>query len=116
MLSVERFENGAVTILRASGEIDETGIEALRRELSGCVADQCRNVVLNLSRVVFLSYMGAGVLVESLGQLRAGKGDLKLACMNMQSRRLLCMMGLGHIFECHDSEIAAVQGYQQEAA
>ncbi len=116
MLTLDRVECGAATVLRVQGEIDEDGINALRLGLMACIADRRYHVVLNLSGVVFLSYMGVGALVERLGQLRTFNGDLKLACLNLQGRRLLRMMGLGHVFDCYDSEASAVKQYQQEAA
>lgn len=116
MLKVERHETGSVTTLRASGEIDGEGANRLRDSIRACVADRQYRLVLDLSDVMFLSYMGAGVLVEGLGLVQTFHGDLKLASMNIQTRRLLSMMGLGHIFESYATEVAAIQGYQQEAA
>ncbi len=116
MLKIERLESGAVTIMRVRGEIDDAGVNELRLALMECITQRRHHVVLNLSGVVFLSYMGVGVLVERLGQLRAFHGDMKLSSLNIQGRRLLAMMGLSHVFDCYDSESAAVQGYKQEAA
>ncbi len=116
MLKVERLDSGTVTTLRAAGEIDGGGANKLRDAIKACVAEKRYRLVLDLSGVLFLSYMGAGVLVEGLGLTQTFHGDIKLASMNIQSRRLLSMMGLGHIFESYASELAAVQGYKQEAA
>lgn len=116
MLAIDRVEHGAVTVLHVQGEIDEEGIHTLRLGLMDCLARQRYQVVLNLSGVMFMSYMGVGVLVERLGQLRALNGDMKLACLNLQGCRLLRMMGLRHVFDCYDTEATAVQQYHQEAA
>jgi anti-anti-sigma factor len=116
MLTVERSEIGAVTALRAAGEIEDEGVRILRDAILRCVADKHCNLVLNMSKVVYLSYMGAGALVESLGLVKQHHGDIKLTGMNIQSRRLLTTMGLGRVFESYESEMVAVKGYQQEAA
>jgi len=116
MLKIERFEIGAVTVLRASGEIDDGSANTLRETVNNCLEDKRYQLALDLSRVVYMSCMGAGALVECLGALQKFNGDLKLASLNIQSRRLLTTMGLGHVFESFESEGSAVKGYQQEAA
>jgi anti-anti-sigma factor len=116
MLRIERVEIGSVTVLRGHGEIDDASANTLREVINNCMTDKRYQLALDLSKVVYMSYMGAGVLLECLGALQKFQGDLKLASMNIQSRRLLSTMGLGHVFESYESEVSAVKGYQQEAA
>lgn len=116
MLRIKRSEIGAVTVLKASGEIDDASANTLRETVNNCLDDKRYLLALDLSEVVYMSFMGAGALVECLGALQKSGGDLKLACLNIQSRRLLTTMGLGHVFESYESEVSAVKGYQQEAA
>lgn len=116
MLMVERIEQGKITILRLSGEVDDEGANVLRKAVLDCIQDQRYSLVLNFSSVLFVSYMGVGALLDYLGRLRSFKGDIKLACLNLQSRRMLNLMGLSHVFECFEVESLAVQGYQQVAA
>jgi anti-anti-sigma factor len=116
MLKIDRLEIGSVTVLRAEGEIDDASANTLREKVRNCMADKRYQIALDLSKVVYMSCMGAGALVECLGALQKCNGDMKLAGMNLQSRRLLSTMGLGHVFESYDSENSAVKGYQQEAA
>ncbi|HDP34560.1 MAG TPA: anti-sigma factor antagonist [Candidatus Hydrogenedentes bacterium] len=116
MLRVERLEIGAVTALRAAGEIDGEGANALRSAVETCVADGRYHLSLDMSKVEYLSCMGAGAMLECLSLLQRYHGDLKIAALNIQSRRLLSTMGLGHVFESYESETSAVNGYKQEAA
>ena len=116
MLTIERLEQGAVTVLRINGEVDDEGAPVLREAVISCLQDQRYRIVLNFSSVAFLSYMGVGALMEHLGRLRSLKGDIKLASMNLQARRLLGMMGLSHVLEVYEVESAAIQGYKQVAA
>lgn len=115
MLSIERLERGAVTIMRLDGDIDEEGMNKLRLSLMHCIQERRCNVVLNMCDVRFVSYMGIGVMVERLRQLRACKGDLKLAGVNIQTDRLLRMAGVSKIFEVYETESPAVQAYQAAA-
>ena len=116
MLRIERLENGSVTVLRAMGEIDDTSANRLREVVNNCIEDKRYQLALDLSKVVYMSCMGAAAMLECLGSVQKFRGDLKLASLNIQSRRLLSTMGLGHVFESYESEVSAVKGYQQEAA
>ncbi len=115
MIDVERLESGAVTVLRFEGEMDESGMNTVRMALMKCIQDQRYNVVLNLSAVTYVSYMGAGVLVERLTPFRAFGGDLKLVGLNLYLKRLLRMMGVKDVFDVFESEPQAIQTYRTAA-
>lgn len=115
MLNIDRLETGAVTVLRLDGDIDEEGMNELRLALMGCIQDHRYNVVVNMAEVKFVSYMGVGVLVERLRQLRAYNGDMRLTGVNLYTQRLFRMVGVGHVFDVSDSEQQAIQKYQKAA-
>ncbi len=115
-MNIERLDIGDVTVLRLRGDINEAGMGALRLALTE-IAEQGRwHLVLNMAGVGFVSYMGVGVLVERLGQFQAAKGDIKLSCLSVYLRRLLRMMSLSHVLDCHETEAQAVQGHSKQAA
>lgn len=114
-MKIDRLESGAVTVLRLDGDIDETGMNALRLALMGCIQDQRAQVVLNMTNVKFVSYMGVGVLVERLRQLRACGGNMKLVGVNLYTERLFRMVGVTRVFESFATEAQAIQTYQRAA-
>ena len=114
-MDIEREEMGTVTTLRLHGDIDEEGMEVLRMALWQCVEDRRCNVVVNLEDVRYISYMGVGVLVERLRQLRAYNGDLKLVSVNVYTDRLFRMIGVTKVFDQYKSEGLAVQQYLSAA-
>lgn len=115
MIDIEREEIGSVTTLRLHGDIDEDGMESLRMTLWQCVEDRRCNVVVNLEDVRYISYMGVGVLVERLRQLRAHNGDLKLVSVNLYTDRLFRMIGVTKVFDQYSTEAQAVQQYLSAA-
>ena len=115
MLTIDRAEMGEVTVLRLEGDIDEDGMNQLRIALMGCLQDRRYRVVANLSAVKFVSYMGVGVLVERLRQLRACRGDLKLVGVNLYTERLFRMVGVTKVFEHFETEAQAAQTYLEAA-
>ena len=115
MIKVERLETGRVTVLRFEGDMDEEGMSTVRLALLKCFQDQRYHVVLNLDAVAYVSYMGVGVLVERLRQVRACGGDLKLTGLNLYTRRLLRMVGVHKVFDVFESEPQAIQTYRTAA-
>jgi anti-anti-sigma factor len=116
MLTVEQRTKGAVTVLRAAGEIDQLEVYKIRDLVASSIGKQCFNLVLNLQHVALIEYASFGALLEMLGELQRYGGGLKLACANLHTRRMLRLMGLSRVLESFDSEGAAIQQYQKEAA
>ncbi len=115
MLHVDTVVSGPVTMLRLDGDIDEQGVAELRKALVDCLRVKRHNVVVNMTGVKFISYMGVGILVERLRQFRSGHGDMKLVGLNLYTQRLFRMIGVTSLFETYDSEAQAIQVYQQAA-
>lgn len=114
-MNIERLESGVATVLRLEGDIDEDGVNQLRLALMGCLQDRRYSLVVNMSEVKFVSYMGVGVLVERLRQLRAYNGDMKLVGVNLYTERLFRMVGVTKVFAMYDSEAKAIQAYREAA-
>ena len=114
-MKAERKDTGAVTVLRLQGDIDEMGVDALRTSLYECISDGRFKLVLNLSGIRFISYMGVGVLVERLRKVRALNGDLKLVGINLYTQRLFRMVGVSALFDAYDSETQAIGVYSEAA-
>lgn len=115
MVAVERVELGPVTVLRLEGDIDEEGVNVLRVALLACIKERRTRVVVNLGDVRYVSFMGLGVLVERLRQLRQQGGDLKLAHINLYTQRVIKMAGASSVFEAYETETQAVQGFREAA-
>lgn len=115
MLTIDRYEMGSVTILRLVGDIDEDGMNDLRLALMHCIQEERCNVVVNMTGVKFVSYMGVGVLVERLRQVRAYNGDLKLSNVNMYTQRLFRMSSVTKLFSMFASEPDAIQAFRAAA-
>ncbi len=115
MLKIESYEQKSCTVMRLDGDIDEDGMNVLRLSLMKCIQAQRCNVVVNLEAVRFVSYMGVGVLVERLRQLRACNGDLKLTGVNLYTERLFRMVGITNVFETYTTEAQALQAFAEAA-
>lgn len=115
MLNIEKEVRDDVTIIRVIGDVDEGGVKDLRIALVNCLRDNGYNVVVNLSGMKFISYMGVGVLVERLRQFRSYNGDMKLVGLNLYTQRLFRMTGVTNLFETFETEAQAM-GRKTKAA
>jgi anti-sigma B factor antagonist len=115
-MTVNRSDMDNVTVLRLEGDIDDTGVDSLRTALYGCAKQNRVKLVLNMTEIRFVSYMGVGVLVERLQSLRKAGGDIKLVGLNLYTERLFRMVGVSALFDVHEDEAQAIGLYQQQAA
>lgn len=114
-MHIERTDHGNVTVLRLEGNLDEGGIDAIRESLLECLSQGRFNLIINLHKVRFFSYMGVGILVERLRKCRSANGDLKLVGMNLCADRLFRMVGISSLFETYESEPQAIAVFQEAA-
>ena len=115
MLRIENRTEGDVAILCIHGDVDEDGIMDLRIALIDCIKQHQYKIVVDLTAMRFISYMGVGVLVERLRQLRAHRGDMKLVGMNVYTDRLFRMTGVTSLFDTYEGEAEAIQGFRKAA-
>ena len=114
-MQIERAEIGAITVLRLQGDLDENGVNALRDAFYECLRAGRFHLVLNMSEVRYISYLGVGVMVERLRKVRSFKGDLKLAGLNLHANRLFRMVGVSSLFETYENEAQALRVFQEAA-
>ncbi len=115
MLNIETRRADDITVVRVDGEVDEDGVRQLRIALVNCLRNNGYNVVVNLSGMKFISYMGVGVLVERLRQFRSYEGDMKLVGLNLYTQRLFRMTGVTSLFDVYESEADAIREYREAA-
>ncbi|MFO7775178.1 MAG: STAS domain-containing protein [Candidatus Hydrogenedentota bacterium] len=115
-MEINRSDMGNVTVLRLTGDmVDESAVDPLRCELLECWQHRRVQLVLNLSEVGVVSYMGLGVFVDWLRKIRASHGDMKLVGVNLYFERTMRMMGLTSLFETFDTEHTAVSFFHEAA-
>jgi anti-anti-sigma factor len=115
MMNIERIEMGLAVMLRLEGPIGEETANALRLALFTCIKDRRFNVVVNLSKVTDVSFLGLGILVERLRMLRKSGGDLKLVGVNQATHQMLRMSGIKTLFHVFETESQAVQAFREAA-
>jgi anti-sigma B factor antagonist len=102
-----------VTIVDVSGGITrDEGSEILRNTLKG-LAQQGRNVLLNLAGVTCVDSSGIGELVSAYTSLRNAGGQLKLLNLTREVHDLLQITKLCAVFDVEDDEASAIAAFDR---
>ena len=86
------------TVVRAAGELDVNTAPELREQLARLIAEDARQIVIDLTEVSFVDSTALSVLVSALKRLRQFDGDLELASPNPSVRRVFEITGLTRLF------------------
>jgi anti-sigma B factor antagonist len=111
-LEINRKEREGVTILDMKGRIT-VGPEAtaLREAVAAAVADNVRQLVLNLAQVDFIDSTGLGAVVMCSTTMRKAGGAVKLLNLSRRNIELLVMTKLATVFETFTDETDAVNSF-----
>ncbi|RKE17679.1 STAS domain-containing protein [Streptomyces sp. TLI_171] len=104
-LSVSYGERYGWTVVQVAGEVDISGVAALRERLQRLVTDGCQQMVVDISRVDFCDSTGFAVLVATRRMLYSRGGRLRLVLPGPEThtRKILQLFGIERIFDVHDS-------------
>lgn len=123
MLKVDESRHGAWTVLHVRGELDLVSSPVVRQHVHDAVAAARRDVVLDLSDVLFCDSSGVGVLIAARRLLRSCQGRLRLilpargAEDGSHVNRVLAALGVRRLFDVYaDTGSATDEGAQPLSA
>lgn len=106
----QRMVDG-VMLLDLDGQLAGAPARGLRETVHGLLARGERRFVVNLERVPYMDSTGLGELVLAHASVAREGGTLKLLHLTRRMRDLLVITKLLTVFDCHDSEWAAVTSF-----
>jgi anti-sigma B factor antagonist len=110
MVQVEITDRQQVTVLEAAGRIDGSNASELGQALTGVIGRGRAQLVLDLSKVDYMSSAGLRELVGALKKLQ-GSGDLRLAQPTERVLEVMEIAGLDTIFKIYPTLNAAVESF-----
>jgi anti-sigma B factor antagonist len=105
--SVEWPDRRTAVVIPA-GEIDLRRAADVRRELFGAVADGAEIVVVDLSTTTFIDSMTLGILLGAGRRLQRRGGELRIACVDPNIKRIFEITLLDRVFAIYPSLAAAL--------
>ena len=97
-----------MAIVVLAGELDLYNAEEVRAALDEAGGSSPRRVVIDMSDVEFIDSTALGVLLEARSKL--GDGKLRLASLQLGTRRTLQVSGLDRQLSVHDTVDDAFAG------
>jgi anti-sigma B factor antagonist len=92
-------------------QLDVTNAEDIRKELAPLLQD-CRKLVLDVSRVRFVDSRGCGVILSCLKQLVEKGGDLKLCGVTGAVRTIFELVRMHRVCQILPTREEAVRAFQ----
>jgi anti-sigma B factor antagonist len=115
-LSLRQRKVGDISVFTCTGRIIEGPESAQLGEQVGRLLPHEPFVVLDLAGVEFLDSAGLGMLVRTLGRVRAARGGLKLCALPPRVTEILRMTRLQAAFESYPTEADAIASFYEDTA
>lgn len=107
----EAAQNRGVSVLRVSGYVDTTTSPDLERRLQGLLREKRYHIVVDLTRVEYISSAGWGIFISEIREIREHGGDLKLAGMIPDVREVFDLLEFENILQSYPDADLAVASY-----
>jgi anti-sigma B factor antagonist len=111
MIATEEEVSGTLVIQIAGSALDAETSKHFRKEIKDKLQGR-RQVVLDLSELVFVDSSGLGVLIACLRQVSAAGGDLKLCGLSAQVRTLFELVRMHRLFSIFNSRDEAMRAFR----
>ncbi len=109
---IKESEEGEIRVVELNGELDSSSVPvfSLRfKEISEKHAS--KKYVLDMKGLEFISSAGWTAFLNECKQLRAAGGDLKIAAMQADAKRVYDLVGIDSVIENFETVKEAVKSY-----
>lgn len=105
---------GSVSIVSLGGRLDASACSELEQKLKALVEADEVCLVVSLEKLDYISSSGLRVLLASLKNVRKREGDIKLACMKPDIKKVFDIAGFSQLFPIYDLEDVATQAFNKK--
>ena len=90
-------ENGVDTV-EVSGSLDAHNFEQLEELFDACFDQGCYSLVIDISRLEYVSSAGVGVFIGAAGRAQANEGNVVVVAPREAVQEIFDLLGVTHIF------------------
>jgi anti-sigma B factor antagonist len=109
----EAAQSRGVSVLRVSGYVDTTTSPDLERRLQALLREKRFHIVVDLSKVEYISSAGWGIFISEIREIREQGGDLKLAGMLPDVREVFDLLEFENILQSYSDADQAIGSFGQ---
>ncbi len=107
-------QNGEIMVVELGGHVDQSNSYQLERLFDNIIESGCYRVIVDFSKVYYMSSAGWGVFVGEIKRFRDRGGDIKLANMNPDIYEVYQMLEFYHILDDYPSVEAAAASFKKD--
>ncbi len=108
-------DQGEITVLYLDGVVDTVSCVNLRSVLDGLVDRGAVKIVIDMSRVEYVSSSGWGVFASRIKDIRLRGGDLKIFGMDQEVDGIYSLLGFDSIMRSFGVLAEAIEDFKNEA-
>lgn len=113
-MKIKEKVEGTIAILTVSGNMmGGPDTVALHDKVKGLIADNMKNVVIDLKGVKWMNSSGLGVLMSCFGSLQQAGGTLKLASVAEKVQSIFMITKMIEFFETFENADRAVASFDK---
>lgn len=109
-------ELGNASIVDISGDLDAHTCSDLEKVIQDLINKQRLNIIVNFSKLNYISSAGLGVFMSFIDEVRSKGGDIKFANMSERIFEVFDLLGFPLLYEIYDDESKAVEKFQRTAS
>ncbi len=110
-MEITQRVEGGVSVIQPDGRIDTLAAEQLDQVLQTAVAEGHSSLVVDMSKVEYISSAGLRSLAAVLVMCRDEGGDMKLAALNERVTRVFKIIGFDLLMSVTDTPEAAIAAF-----
>jgi len=114
-MEIEKRQIEGIVVLNLFGDLMGDGSEKLKKVIKEEISKENINFVINMQRVIWMNSVGLGGIINSLTQLRAAGGDLRVCGLPERIKRPLEITKLDTVIKNYDSLEQAINSFSGEA-
>jgi len=114
-MDITQRVEGGVTVIQPDGRIDTLAAEQLDQVLQTAVTEGHSKIVVDMSRVEYISSAALRSLAAVLVKCRDEGGDMKLAALNERVTRVFKIIGFDLLMSVTDTPETAIADFSTGA-
>ena len=108
-LQTEMQKDRGVVVLKLAGKLDAGSLNEIEEVLSDLYDKGFFKLIVDLSKVPYISSSGAGVFISALSQVRENGGNLVLVAPAVNVREVFELLGLTQVFQICQTSAEATE-------
>jgi anti-sigma B factor antagonist len=110
--SMQRKEMDDLTVLYIEGYLDAHTAHQFEEALRKIIEEGRYKIVVNFSRLNYISSAGLGVFMGVIEEVRSNGGDIKMCCLSDKVFRVFDLLGFPALYDIVKTEDEAIQKFR----